>query len=176
MHIPPARGRLPHKGNIDAAARAIDRGQPVGLRVGGTVSLVSHDLRSPLQALLGSAELLVEALQGIDIPRVNARAETILRVTKRMAGMIDDLYRTTELEEANVTLSFAPVDVSTLADTIYESIADAHSRGRIRFELQPDLPAVEIDEPKMERALMNLVTNALKYSDEDVTVRARRER
>ncbi len=140
---------------------------------GEFVSLVSHDIRSPLQALLGSAELLIEALEGIDLPRVNARAETILRVTRRLSGMIDDLYRTTKLEAANVPLSFARVDIATLAETIYESAADAHSRGRIRFELDRDLPPIEVDKPKMERALLNLVTNALKYSDEDVTLRAR---
>ena len=142
---------------------------------GEFVSLVSHDLRSPLQALLGSAELLLEALAGVEAPRAKARADTILRVTKRMASMVDDLYRSSELEASNIALSLAPTPVSTLLGSVYETIADAPSRARIRYELAEDLPPVQVDPPKMERALLNLVTNALKYSSAEVTVRAHAE-
>ncbi|MEN2740105.1 HAMP domain-containing sensor histidine kinase [Microbacterium sp. X-17] len=119
-----------------------------------------HDLRSPLGAITGFAELIVDAEQGQ--PGATTRyAEAILHAGERMAGQIErmlGIYRIT-------SGPFAPtaVDLSALARSVTDDLLIRQSERRIQVNVEDDLTAVA--DPILARLLLeNLLDNAVKYT------------
>ncbi len=126
---------------------------------------VSHDLRNPLAAIQGQAELLLRALDRAGLTgRERSSAEAVLTGAKRMNAMIQDLVDSARLEAGQVTLKPQPVDLRAYILDLLERSATTLDVGRIRVEGGEGLPAVMADPDRLERILINLLTNALKYS------------
>jgi signal transduction histidine kinase len=141
------------------------------------VALISHDLRNPLQALLGHAQLLLRyEQQSVQDPseqpsRIFRSAAAIFKVTRRLQGMVEDLYQSAQLESGSVVLCRERVSLVELVADLRERVGTVDDRARLRISAAPDLPCVRIDAARMERALVNLITNALKYSAPGTEVR-----
>ena len=132
------------------------------------VRMISHDLRTPLSAVYTQAHLL---RRGKDTPeKVVERAHSIERSCERMSGMIQDLVEATLLEAGQLPLARAPVDLAALLPELLERLRGALDVDRVRLELQLPVCWAELDSARMERIVMNLVSNALKYSAAAVTV------
>ncbi len=126
---------------------------------------VSHDLRSPLTAILGQAELLLRALDRAGMAgRERRNAEGIITSARRMNAMIQDLVDSARLEAGQIRLRPMPLDLRTFAYNLKERLADELETGRIVVEAPADLPQVRADPDRLERILTNLLSNALKYS------------
>jgi len=141
------------------------------------VALVTHDLRSPLQALLGHAHLLLgiapapRGLGDADLAQIERSARVILKVTQRLAGMVDDLYQSSQLASGNIILQREPASLPLLVADLCERLGTAEDRARVVIDTVDGLPNVNVDVAKIERALGNLVMNALKYSPPSSNVR-----
>ncbi len=123
----------------------------------------SHELRTPLTAIKGYVETMEETLDD-----TNRRyLEIIKRHTDRLTNMVADLLTLSELEEKGSRLSLAPVDVAALAASALRLFArQAQTKGiELRLEAEPGLPAVQADAFKLEQVLINLLDNAVKYTD-----------
>lgn len=133
------------------------------------LGIVSHDLKSPLTAISGQAQIL--RAQESSHPRVVARAEAILRTTTRMASMIDDLVDGARQESGHLTLRVERVPVRSHVEDMLARMSGVLEVGRVDVAL-PDEPelAVRADAARLERILANLLSNALKYSPADSTV------
>lgn len=131
------------------------------------VRMVSHDLRAPLSAIYGQAHLIRRAAG--DAEKVVARAAAIERSCERMSGMIQDLVEVTLLEAGQLPLAPARVDVATLLPDIIDGMRGGLDVDRVRLEVQSPCPA-DLDPARFERIVVNLVSNALKYSSSDVQV------
>jgi signal transduction histidine kinase len=131
------------------------------------LSVVSHDLRNPLGAvLLGAAGLL-----GIDpgakhAPRVRAHAERIQRQAERMARLIEDLVDFAGIQAGRLAIdrgAHDPRDIIGEASDMFEPIAV--ERGlRFAAELDPELPRVDCDRERAVQVLSNLLANAVKVT------------
>jgi PAS domain S-box-containing protein len=131
------------------------------------VALISHDLRNPLQALLGHAQLLLRAEQGAaagETSRITKSAGVILKVARRLQGMVEDLYQSSQLESGDIILRRELVPVTEVVADLLDRVGTPEDRARIKVIAAPALPSVPIDVARMERALVNLLSNALKYS------------
>jgi len=131
------------------------------------VRMVSHDLRAPLSAIYGQAHLIRRAAGEPD--KVQARAAAIERSCERMSGMIQDLVEVTLLEAGQLPLAPARVDAATLLPDIVDGLRGGLDVDRVRLEVQSPCWA-SLDPARLERILVNLVSNALKYSSGDVQV------
>jgi signal transduction histidine kinase len=130
--------------------------------------------------ILGQAQLLRQALQraGID-GREKSSAEAIGTSAQRMNAMIQDLVDRARLESGQLRLNLRPVDLASYLRELKERLAGIMETERIHLEAPADLPPVLADPDRLERILMNLLTNAFKYSNPGtpITVRlARRDR
>jgi two-component system, NtrC family, sensor histidine kinase KinB len=133
------------------------------------VATVSHDLRSPLTAVQGNSQLISRAA---DQPaRVRALAEAVTESTRRMNAMIQDLVDSTRLESGQISLDRVPVDVGSTISELVRRSAGTLDEERLRLEVGPALPPALADPVCLDRILTNLITNAFKYSREEVTVR-----
>lgn len=135
------------------------------------ISLTSHDLRSPLTAILGIGQLLCQGLARKGLAVEARNAETIVKSARRMGGMIQDLVDSTRLESGQLDLHKEPVDLRRLIAELVEQVGTLKDRERLQVDATDPLPLVPADRRYLERAITNLLSNALKYSPSDTIVR-----
>ncbi len=137
---------------------------------------VSHDLRNPLTSVLGQAQLLQRTMTkaGLD-SRLVGSAEAIVTSAKRMNAMIGDLTDAIWIESGQLHLDMLPTNLPSLVFDLLHRSSGALDTARVTVEMPEVLPQVQADPNRLERVLVNLISNALKYSDPEteVTVRAR---
>jgi signal transduction histidine kinase len=130
------------------------------------VGAVSHELRSPLNVIIGYAEMLREGALG----RVNPEQATALERTHKQAvtllEMITALLDLNRLEAGRLPVSRAPVDVPALLEEVIDEVPDGWRRPNVRLyaEASPGVPVVSTDRGKLKTVLRNLVHNALKFT------------
>jgi len=128
------------------------------------VALIAHDLRTPLTAARGQAELLQRRSKRRGDSDDGGSFESIVANTRRMEAMIQDLIESSQLESGALLLRRTPIDLSRLATDVVAQIVAAEERHRIRIIAPAPGPRVFADAARIERVLMNLLQNALKYS------------
>jgi NtrC-family two-component system sensor histidine kinase KinB len=136
------------------------------------VALIAHDLRSPLTAVQGQAQTLQRRSQrkgNSDSADVVSLA-AIVANTRRMGAMIEDLLESSQLESGALLLRRTSIDLSRLAAEVVARLPTAEERRRIRVLAPAPGPLVSADAMRIERVLMNLLQNALKYSPADAPV------
>lgn len=137
------------------------------------VANVSHELKTPLTAIKG----FVETLEGRIGEEAQSALRTIGRNTDRLIAVVEDLLVLSELEEKGLLMETEPIDLRASAAAvvaIFEKAAAAKGLA-LAVESDPDLPAVAADPYQMERLLVNLVDNAVKYTERGrVVIRLRR--
>ena len=94
----------------------------------------------------------------------------IVFAATQMNSMIRDLVDSMRIESHQLELSTVPVDLAKLVTDMKDRLTRVLETERIRIERPPELPLVAGDPDRLERILMNLLTNALKYSDSDTEV------
>ncbi|HEX7049496.1 MAG TPA: ATP-binding protein [Longimicrobiales bacterium] len=136
------------------------------------IALISHDLRSPLNAILGFAQLLRGSLLKERGKPEFRHASAIMRAAEQMAAMIQDLLESTRLESGQIEMHKRPCN---LGDQVMETVRhlNAEDQARVRIDAPPHLPRVAADPHRLGRAITNLITNALKYSPPETPVRVR---
>jgi len=129
------------------------------------VSIISHDLRNPLTVILAHADYLASSPGKARLKSHERRsASFILTSALRINAMIQDLLDSARLDSGQLRLERQPVDLGLLATELVGRQSPLAGWQRVRFELPGDLPLVEADRDRLERILINLISNALKYS------------
>lgn len=132
------------------------------------LATISHDLRNPLGVIAWQSDRLCQL--GAGDPSWLKGAGAIRRSAGRMTTMIADLVESARLESGQPSLALDVLPLADLVVDLVETLA-ASDRERVRLEIAPDARAVRVDRDRMERAVMNLVSNALKYSPPESTVK-----
>lgn len=127
------------------------------------VTMVSHDLRTPLSGILAQAELLRRRAERAGNTSCAETAHAIIRGGERMNSMITDLVESARLESGQVSLDIENLSAGTLVSDVLDMLP-ASDRERIDQDLPAELPQVRADRQRIGRVVTNLVTNALKYS------------
>jgi PAS domain S-box-containing protein len=132
------------------------------------VRMVSHDLRTPLSTLLLQAQMLQRALPPED--RHAKRVATIVANGQRLATMIRDLVEVVRLENGQFQLARKPIHVHSFISDLSKRLAETLPTERLRLSGEPHLPLVLVDPDRLERMLVHLLSNALKYSEASAEV------
>ena len=134
---------------------------------------VSHELRTPLTAIKGYAE----ALEDEGDARTRSYAETINRHTDRLIRIVEDLISLATLEEKGLAYEPVRVNLNEIAESvvrIFEPKAKEKNL-ELRLEAAADLPPIDGDPFRLEQMFINLVDNAIKYTEKG-SVRVRLEK
>jgi signal transduction histidine kinase len=128
---------------------------------------MSHELRTPLNAVLGYTELIVDGLYG-DIP--DKAKEVLDRVQingRHLLGLINDVLDLSKIEAGQLKLSLEDYSMQSIVDSVVASTGSlAHAKGlSIRSSVAENLPAGHGDERRLTQVLLNLVGNAIKFTD-----------
>ncbi|MDY6899762.1 MAG: PAS domain S-box protein [Cyanobacteriota bacterium] len=137
------------------------------------VAMVSHDLRSPLNSILGWAKLL--RTRKIDETATNRALETIERNAKSQAKLLEDLLDTSRILQGTIELDIARINIVQIVEAAIENsqpIADVKSI-YIDSILDDSLPLIQGDSNRLQQVLGNLLSNAIKFTPEEGRVEVR---
>jgi signal transduction histidine kinase len=125
------------------------------------ISVVSHELRSPLTSILGYTELLL--VREFPPQEQQQFIQTVHDQAERLSGLVEDLLSASRLESGKITLNQWIVPVKQVINSLTTQIGNLE-RHRLLLHVEEDLPPLYIDRDKVKQVLINLVTNAIKYS------------
>ena len=127
-------------------------------------STVSHDIRTPLNAIVGCSELLEAGTA--DEEERNRYVSTIRASGKMLARLVNDILDLSKLESGKLEVINEPTDIPALAKEVFDAVSQAYaSKGLAsRSEIAP-MPRVSIDPQRTRQILYNLLSNAYKYTD-----------
>lgn len=135
-------------------------------------SMIVHDLRSPMTSIKGFTDLMVAGRLG-SISEKQVKALKIMQeaVNKQLA-LINDYMDLSKMESGQIDIDFQRLDVSQPISTamrLVEVQAGLKNIG-LSFEIEPDLPLALGSQAKLEQVLVNLLTNAVKFTNEEGSI------
>jgi signal transduction histidine kinase len=141
------------------------------------VSLVSHELRSPMAAVIGAARTLQDRWRTLAPEQREAFLALIGDETNRLAALIGDVLDTSRIEAGTFSYSFTDVDLGRLVRDAVATASVGQDEVRVRADVAGSVPAVRGDRERLRQVLTNLIENAVKYSPagDEVTVTVRPE-
>jgi PAS domain S-box-containing protein len=153
------------------AAQALRRAKQEAETANAAKSLflanMSHELRTPLNAILGFSEVISRELLGqLGNPRYREYAEDILRSGRHLLEIISDILDMSKIEAGKLELHEEEIELPDLARTCLPFIRQrAEEAGvEIEFDLPADLPRLRVDDTRLKQILLNLLTNAVKFT------------
>lgn len=139
------------------------------------LSILSHELRSPLNVVLGYAQVLKEGVLGEVVSEQTKALDRIMTAAKGQLAMVNGILQVTKIEAGAASVTKEDVRLSGLLDEIksgYELAVDKEPA--ILWEFDADLPSIRTDGEKLKHVLQNLINNAIKFTEKGtVTIRAR---
>jgi len=143
---------------------------------GEFLTTMSHELRSPMDGILGYGHLLLDGVDGDLTPEQAADVAQITESADHLLRVIDNLLDLSKIEAGHMELSVEPVDVTPIVNQVRNQLAlEAGSKGvDLLIDAPAGLPTVAADPTSVRQILSNLVGNAVKFTDRGrvaVTVR-----
>ena len=136
---------------------------------------MSHELRTPLNAILGYTELILDNIYGDTPDKMRGVLERIASNGKHLLGLINDVLDLSKIEAGQFTLSLTDYSIKNVVQSVFsvvESLATAKQLA-LKTEVPPGLPSAHGDERRLTQVLLNLVGNAIKFTDKgEVAIRA----
>jgi signal transduction histidine kinase len=135
------------------------------------VSLVSHELRSPMAAVIGAARTLQDRWRMLSASQRESFLALIGDETSRLADLVADVLDTSRIEAGTFSYRFEEVDLGRVVDEAVETAALAQQEVPVVASVRGRLPAIRGDHARIRQVLGNLIENAVKYSPEGGEVR-----
>ena len=140
------------------------------------LSVATHELRTPVAAVSGYAQLAQRALAAGRTERLGDAVESIVRQSRRLAGLITQLLDASYVQRGQFEIEPRPTDVSAVAKWAVEAARLADD-GRHQWDQRIETGmSAHVDPMRWEQLLMNLLDNAMKYSPEGRTIAVSLER
>jgi signal transduction histidine kinase len=128
---------------------------------------MSHELRTPLNAILGYTELIVDGVYGAPPEKMTAVLKRIESNGRHLLGLINAVLDLSKIEAGQLTLDVTEYSLANVVQTVHaalESLA-AEKKLALKVQLASDLPLAVGDERRLTQVLLNLVGNAIKFTD-----------
>ncbi|MBC8146123.1 MAG: PAS domain S-box protein, partial [bacterium] len=152
-----------------------DELRDAGRRKDEFLAMLAHELRNPLAAISNATQMLTmpEMADMADWSR-----EVITRQVAQLTRLIDDLLDVSRITRGKIELRIAPIDPATVVTRAVDAVSTLlqDAKHTLDLVLPPDLPLIDADATRLEQVLVNLLTNAIKYTPDGGNVEVRVER
>ena len=128
---------------------------------------MSHELRTPLNAILGYTELVLDRVYGDTPDKMRGVLQRIERNGKHLLGLINDVLDLSKIEAGQLVLSLSDYSMKSVVQTVFTAVEPLAVEKRLGFtiDVAPNLPQGHGDERRLTQVLLNLVGNAIKFTD-----------
>ena len=128
------------------------------------LSDVAHELRNPLHVIKGNIEAMIDGV----FPRTDDELERLLKQTQVITTLVDDLRELAHAEANQLQLDLRPIEIAKLLDEAVQSYQPAAAEKKIALELAllGKLPTLQVDVARMQQVIINLLSNAVRYTPE----------
>jgi signal transduction histidine kinase len=132
------------------------------------VSVTSHELKTPLTAIKATAELLIS----YDVTKAQREEMMgdIYRQAERLELLIREILDASQIDSGRMPLELAPVDLKDIVAAVLDELQTQTADADLLVKIPPRMPPVWADASKLRQILVNLITNAIKYSPQDTRV------
>jgi PAS domain S-box-containing protein len=129
--------------------------------------MMVHDLRGPLAAIISSLQLALPSIE-VENQREEAKAlmQSSFKSANRLLGLVNSLLEIAAIDGPQMRLNLNPTPLSAMVETAYSTLERSIQQADLTVDLDipDDLPLVKVDKDKIERVLINLLDNALRYT------------
>jgi signal transduction histidine kinase/putative methionine-R-sulfoxide reductase with GAF domain len=128
---------------------------------------MSHELRTPLNAILGYTELMADGAYGEPSEKMSGILKRLESNGRHLLGLINDVLDLSKIEAGQLVLELSDYSVQDIAQTVRSTLEPLAADKKLAFklELAPELPAGHGDGRRLTQVLINLVGNAIKFTD-----------
>jgi len=136
------------------------------------VSMVSHEIRTPLTSIREGASQIVDGLVGPVTSAQKQRLELVLEESDRLTRLLNNILDLSRIESGRLIMEKTPVDLARSTETVLEKMRPFAAARRVTLKASPSsgAPPVLADPDKLEQILMNLMSNAIKFTPGGGTV------
>jgi PAS domain S-box-containing protein len=168
-----ARDVTQERRTVEAMAAALERERAAADRLreldkvrSDLVATVSHELRTPLTSMLGNTEILIDGDAGPVRPAQARLLSAVERNARRLLSLIEDLLILSRIEAGQIKVNAAPVPIRAVVDGALEALEAERATRQVDLAVElPDEPLLVYgDKAQLERVVINLVHNALKFT------------
>ena len=131
---------------------------------------VSHELRTPMNAIIGFTRLVMRKTDGQIAPLQHANLQKVLISADHLLELINGLLDLSKIEAGHMDVALVRFEFKELLHVAAATVEPLLKPDRVRFvtEIDPDLPPLHTDREKLKQILLNLLSNAAKFTDEGV--------
>ena len=136
---------------------------------------MSHELRTPLNAILGYTELILDGIYGEAPEKAQAVLKRVESNGRHLLGLINDVLDLSKIEAGQLTLTLTDYSMKDVLYNVFSAVEPLANDKKLGFKVdaQPEMPKGHGDERRLTQVVLNLVGNAIKFSDTgDVTIKA----
>jgi PAS domain S-box-containing protein len=131
------------------------------------VATISHELRTPMATVYGAATTLLHRDDELDTEHRRMLLEMLAAEAKRLADITEEVLLTGQIDRGDVRVDQQPIDVAEVVRTTIAAMESQLQAVSLDVELPRELPAAAGDADRLRQVLVNLLDNAVKYSDAD---------
>jgi PAS domain S-box-containing protein len=166
----PVRDRKDNVVGVVYVLRDVSRDKEIDRMKTEFVRTVSHEFRTPLSAIVGMTEMLMDEV--VEGDREKDYLKTILSEGKRLSRMVSDLLDLARIESGKEVFREEEVDFSMILDEVWREFRPAleKKKGRFSFKTEGDVKGYKGDAELLLQLFRNLVENSISYSDAGVSV------
>ncbi|MBK8260795.1 MAG: PAS domain-containing protein [Nannocystis sp.] len=152
---------------VEIRRRAEEEAREANRAKGAFLANMSHELRTPLNAILGYTELIREEQASDDWPRVDADLGRIYGAARHLLALINDVLDLSKIEAGKMELFVAQIDPNELLAEVADTVRGlVQQRGNELICAWCALPPLRSDAQKLRQILLNLLSNAAKFTEE----------
>lgn len=139
------------------------------------ISVISHELQTPIAIIKGYASTLARTDAVFDAEALRSRLSAIEEEADRLNKLVGNLLYASRIQAGGLQMDIAPLDLPRLIETVVHHLQVKSPGVKAELRLPPYLPAVMADRDRIEEVLQNLLDNAIKYSPDrcEVTISCR---
>jgi signal transduction histidine kinase len=128
---------------------------------------MSHELRTPLNAILGYTELILDGTYGATPGTVRSILDRVQRNGRHLLGLINDVLDLSKIEAGQLVLTLSDYSLKSMIQTVFSAVEPLACEKKIalKIDVSSDLPQGLGDERRLTQVLLNLVGNAIKFTD-----------
>jgi signal transduction histidine kinase len=137
------------------------------------VASMTHELRTPIHGVQGLADVIAAGVYGPVTDKQKDACAAIKRSAQSLLGLVDDVLQLTRAEAGRIEARVAPVVIPELVERVTASVAHVIGTKKLALDtiVEPGLPVIQSDERWLAHILVNLISNAVKFTPDGGTVR-----